>query len=522
MTAFLQRFGPDVIGEISGFDRIVLRGHIRQLSYLEGMKAYMGVNQVRTMDFREHARELTKRLGEAIETPVRLERRHVEYLNSTKIDKEALAQSIAARDKVREGTICLLSCVEPCRTFEVHRNREKKTLELRPVFGKCTFFYKYRVHPQLGYIHARIQSWFPFSTQVYINGREWLSRQLDLAGLQYRRVDNTFVWLEDLPQAQSLLMAQLRTNWPTLLEEIITDLNPLYGPDWLQKFRAPYYWSTYQVEWATDVLFKAPETLARLYPPLALHSIRTLGCTDLLRFYDRGSRFSGDARGRLVQRHEGLRIKHAVDGNSLKAYDKAYANAPGEWSVLRIEATTTNPKGYKAFRATGNDPTGPKQWLPMRKGIADLHRVAQVSQAANERYAGALVAADCSESVGALAASLTRSITHDGRRLRGLRPWADDDLALLRAVADGEHLLNGLRNRDLRERLYSKPPDGPKEQRQRSAQASRTLRLLRAHGIVKKVPKTHRYQVTEFGRKALTALLTAIGATTSELVRLAA
>jgi hypothetical protein len=46
--------------------------------------------------------------------------------------------------------------------------------------------------------------------------------------------------------------------------------------------------------------------------------------------------------------------------------------------------------------------------------------------------------------------------------------------------------------------------------------------LLRAHGLIKKIPKTHRYQMTEFGRRVVTALLTALDATTAELARLAA
>lgn len=521
MNAFLQKYPADVIGSLSGFDRLVVRGHIRQLAYLDGMKTYMAVNRIRTVDFKSHVVDLTSRLREAIEGPVRAEKRLIQYLGSTKTDKEALAQSIAARDRIREGTICLLSCVEPCRTFEVHRDREKKTAELRSVFGKCTFFYKYRFHPQLGYIHVRIQSWFPFSVQIYLNGREWLARQLDAAGLKYRRADNTFVWLQDLERAQGLLDAQLKTRWPRLLDEIVADLNPLQSSDWLGKFRAPYYWSTYQMEWATDVMFRSTEALARLYPRLALHSIRTLRCTDVLRFYGRSPRFAGDARGRLVERSEGLRIKHSADGNSIKAYDKVYATTSLDWSVLRFEDTTTNPAGYKAFRTTENKPDGPKQWLPLRKGVADLHRLAEVSQAINDRYSEAVAAADSSESVATLAAGLTRPVTHDGRRVRGLRPWDADDLALLRAVADGNHLLNGLRNRDLRAHLYPVPTSDATEQRRRAARVGRLIRLLRAHGIVRKIPTTHRYQVTVFGRKALTALLTAIDATTAELARLA-
>jgi hypothetical protein len=71
---------------------------------------------------------------------------------------------------------------------------------------------------QLGFeLGPRIQTWFPFTVHVCINGREWLARQLDQAQLHYRKHDNTFTWLEDIAQTQALFDQQLRANWPELL-----------------------------------------------------------------------------------------------------------------------------------------------------------------------------------------------------------------------------------------------------------------------------------------------------------------
>ena len=80
-----------------------------------------------------------------------------------------------------------------------------------------------------------------------------------------------------------------------------------------------------------------------------------------------------------------------------------------------------------------------------------------------------------------------------------------------------------LRNRDLQTLL-----PGPKaslsaaEKRRRSARISRQLRMLRAHGILRKVPRTHRYQITTAGRLIITAILTADRASFSQLNRIAA
>jgi hypothetical protein len=107
-----------------------------------------------------------------------------------------------------------------------------------------------------------------------------------------------------------------------------------------------------------------------------------------------------------------------------------------------------------------------------------------------------------------------------GQAVRGLQPFGKDN-ALLLAINRGEFLLQGLRNRDLQKLLFTASAASEKQRRQRSAQVSRQLRMLRAHGLVQKVPKTHRYLVTETGRTILAALFTAWNAKISQLSALA-
>jgi hypothetical protein len=122
----------------------------------------------------------------------------------------------------------VLTSVEPCRTFEIYRNRDTKHLELQPRVRKCLFLYHYAVHPVFGFLNARIQTWFPFSIQICLNGREWLARQMDAVGLSYLRHDNCFPWVEDWPRAQHLLDQQLAVEWPALLDGIARTLNPIH------------------------------------------------------------------------------------------------------------------------------------------------------------------------------------------------------------------------------------------------------------------------------------------------------
>jgi hypothetical protein len=108
-----------------------------------------------------------------------------------------------------------------------------------------------------------------------------------------------------------------------------------------------------------------------------------------------------------------------------------------------------------------------------------------------------------------------------GQRIRGLQPFGKDH-ALLQAINHGDFLLTGLRNRDLQKLLFPPTNDSEHQSRQRSSRVSRLLRMLRAHGLIQEVFKTHRYQVTEAGRKILAAMFAAWTAKVSQLTALAA
>src|SRR5439155_25777268 len=93
-------------------------------------------------------------------------------------------------------------------------------------------------------------------------------------------------------------------------------------------------------------------------------------------------------------------------------------------------------------------------WRRLRKGVADLHRRAQLSQAANERYLEALASVDDRATLEERVTPVTQPTTWKGKRVRALQPFAPEDMALLAAVSRGEFTLSGLRNRDLRRVLY--------------------------------------------------------------------
>ena len=76
-------------------------------------------------------------------------------------------------------------------------------------------------------MHVRVQTWFPFTVDICLNGRQWLAHQMDQAGIAYRQCDNCFVWVEDFVEAQKLLDHQLQSDWPALLQKLLILAHPL-------------------------------------------------------------------------------------------------------------------------------------------------------------------------------------------------------------------------------------------------------------------------------------------------------
>jgi hypothetical protein len=518
---FISRHADAVIGTLSGFDRLVLRGTLRMLAHRGGMMSYLWAVRVLLKDFATHAEALTHRLRDASTALARRTGRPIRYLQSSGIDKETTAREIARSDNIKQGLICILTAVEPCLSYEIVRDRDTRTIELEPRHRKCLYLYHYQVHPSFGFMHARIQTWFPFAIQICLNGREWLARSMDAAGLHYIRRDNCFTWLEHPEPAQRLMDRQLQTAWPEVLNGIARSLNPQHDA-MFRDFPMQYYWSTYQSEWATDIMFRDPAVLARLYPRLIHHGLTTFLSPDVMRFLGRKVPADGNIPPRLQaevisnvkHRAEGVRIKHWVGQNSIKMYDK-HGN-------LRIETTINDVDDFKTFRAPENRPDAEPSWQRMRKGVADLHRRAEVSQAANNRYLDALASVEDTTSLGELTARICRPAKYKGRRMRALNPHAPADVALLTAISPGEIVLNGLRNRDLRQALFTDAPTAKAEQKRQAAAVSRKLRLLRAHHLIRKVPRTHRYHLTKAGRTIVTALIAARNANTQQLTKLAA
>ena len=319
-------------------------------------------------------------------------------------------------------------------------------------------------------------------------------------------------------KAQLLMDEMLSINWIDELNKFSDDIFP-------SRQRAvgkmPYHWSAYQTEWATDLAFNATADLDARYPSLVKYALNTSDTATVLRFLGKKVTATGQAHGKFAQevtarrvhRLPGTCVKYHVGQNSLKFYNK-------HGNVFRAEATINKPQVFNVFRQKEGRLTA-KQWLPMRMSVVDIKRRAEVSQHMNNRLLDHLATVSDDQPLESLISGLAQPITWRAERLRGLDLFGKDR-ALVDVLIDPAIAIAGIRNRDLASCLKKSTQGKGKTDKQRSGMATRLLRLLRAHGLIKKITKTHRYQLTDKGITTINAIKSALSASTKKLNDLAA
>ena len=514
----MELYQDKIMGAIRGLDRIRFRGTLRLVANQSGLRKFMSYTNILLKDFSGWVEDLTSMIRKSCEAKADELGIETRYLRSSRIGKENLARNIAAEKGIKDGSICLFSVVEPCISPMVRGNKAEKKLEVVMANRKCVWMYHYFDDPQFGFGHVRIQSWLPFNVFICVNGRHWLERQLEKRGIGHTKDGNCFPWIEDIEAAQAIMDKQLRTDWSKMLNRLAFGSCPALSQV-LRPLRPEYYWSADATEWATDIMFKSTEALDVLYPSLIHHAMRVCDSVSVMKYLGRRS-VAGVAPKEVIsdyrRRYEGIRIKHWVNHNSVKMYNKS-------GSILRIETTINNTRAFKVFRHPDDDNSRPASWQKMRKGVSDLHRRCQVSDKCNERYADALASAQVEEKLKEVLSPACNRIKKKGKSYRAINPWQEEDYRLLGFLAKGEHAISGFRNKNLRNWLYPESNKLSQQDRKRySGRTTRRIKLLRVHGLIKKVAKENRYMLTAKGQKFACALMTASAVDIKGLTNIAA
>jgi len=521
MKSFIDRFSGVVKGVLTGFDRIVFKGFILPLMSASEVMGFCQSKGILNKGYKDWMLAQTKNLITTAEQYAKdSSGKSITHIPTWRVRKEELAHERQEKEHIKTGLIGVWSCLERGSSFRAVYCPEAGYPQLRTYQTQCKHLYFYFDDKELGFMNVRLQTWFPYHVQICLNGREWLRRGLEEQGIDFQIHGNKFLHIADYQKAQQLLDKQLDTRFADILngfsKKIFPEMGDILGP------HLSYYWTLWQSEWATDLIFDNPSILNRLMASLLQHAHITGTSSRVLRYLDRPVTASGrpDARShdtvvtRVTDFNDGMRIRHWVDKNSVKLYN--------EQNVLRVETTINDPGKFKVFRhKQGQNENEPKQRLPMRKGIMDIPLRASVSQDVNKRFMDDLATLQDKTPIRSLMDDVTVHITKNGRRFRGLDP-VGKDRALLLTLCDPAHMITGLTNKILRAQLLKTPFGAGRTDKQLSAKISRHLRLLRSHGILRKLPKQNRYQLTVKGMRLTNALHALLSASTENLLKIAA
>ena len=139
--------------------------------------------------------------------------------------KDEWAHNLIRDQGISEGLVGILCTQETCPSFALVPGPERPQFVSRPRQQRVLYYYF--LDPQFGLIHVRLQTWLPFTVQVYVNGHEWLAQQMVQKKLGFVQQHNAFTQLDDPVQAQRLADRFAKLNWPKILDRWARQVNPL-------------------------------------------------------------------------------------------------------------------------------------------------------------------------------------------------------------------------------------------------------------------------------------------------------
>jgi hypothetical protein len=494
LSRFVIKFTSLIVAVLSCFDRVIFKGHLA-LSAPCKLEYFVDcVLKVRRGDFMKtlapqysdrlvvHARNWATKAG------------RIYAYRTGQFRKDEWALNLIQVQRISEGLVGILCTLETCPSFALVPGPKRPQFVSRPRQQRVLYYYF--LDRDFGLIHVRLQTWLPFTVQVYINGHEWLAQQMVHQKLGFVQQHNAFTQLDDPAKAQRIADRFAKLNWERILDRWAKQVNPLLRelfPNY------PIHWVVDQAEYATDLLFSGRAALAGLYRALLDYAVRTFTPKDILGFLGRkwDRRFDGEVHTHYEdERWFGTRIKHRMKRNWLKMYDKF-------GRILRIETVINSPKEFWVYRTQWHrDGTSAVGYYPMTKSVASLVHFQEQALACNRRYLEALAVVDDPAPAYPALRQLTEPKLVDGRSYAGFNPARREHARLFRAVLDGDQIVRGFCNGDIREPLFGRLLK-PSEQRRTSAAVGRLLKRLHVRHLVAKIPRTRRWRVTEQGRHLL-------------------
>lgn len=497
-TTFVTKHAASVVSVLSSYDRVIFKGYL-SFTNDTAMNSFVDYGlRIKRKDFIKFAERQADTLVEQAKAAAQSAQVPYRYLQG-KHTKETLAKQALRDAQGRPGLLLVLCVQEICPAFKLLYGKGRPRLAWTRRPQRVLYFYY--DDPEFGLMHVRLQTWFPLTIQVYVNGHDWLARQLVARKIGFVQQDNAFTQCDDWAAALALADQFDQQDWVELLAGWARRVNPLLCESWLEG--REYYWVADQVEYSSDVLFASPEALRPLYARLLDHAALHFSAEDILSFLGRRlhPRFDGEVLTDCKKKRQpGARVKHRVKENWLKMYDKF-------GQILRVETVINQPRDFKVRRCRERQGASQMVWCPMNKGVSNLYHYREVSRSSNGRYLEALAAVDNPTAAYRQVEQLVEPQIVANRRHAGFNPARADQVKLFQAILHGDYISRGFRNCDIRQRLHGEPTD-PADRRRKASALSRVFKRLHIRGLIAKIPHTYRWRASTAGQRLLSVMIT--------------
>jgi hypothetical protein len=394
--------------------------------------------------------------------------------------KDDVMHEHLARFTAEEGVLFIGRAQEKTSVFRTERRRDTRG-DSYPWIVKTTGvvnqFYVYAVDAHFGPFFLKFCSYFPYNAKLCINGHEWAKRQAANAGVGHTALDNGFATCDDPAAVQAICDRLGPEQIDALLRKWLAILpHPFTAADRQAGYR--YDISVLQAEFSLTQVLDRPIS-GRVFFEHVIRDNLDAGRPDQISLiFDRALRRTGPrpTPGRFRTRviTEGVTPSLHIDykHTTIKQYHK-------EGRALRTETTINNPDDFG-----------------IRKRLTNLPALREIGVSANRRLLGVQrLSHNPIRAAEAFTAVHDPITTDTGHRIAGLRLGDRRAHALLQALLVFRLLPNGFANRDLRRLLAELLGTHSIT----AGQMSYDLRRLRAHGLITRIPRSHRYRLTDTG-----------------------
>jgi hypothetical protein len=485
-------------GEIAWWDRMIFRGTIQCLSYQKGLEKYLNSNGIMLKNFLTWAKRLSDKMINGAKMIADINKVPYIFLTSYKINKDDLIKEIISQQKITTGMVAVIGTQEVDNSFDVYRNKETKKLNLVSRQRRSIHFYFYFISPITGLSFFRVQGFLPFKVSVYMNGREILAKGLDRDKIKYSKDRNCINWVENFEEVEKVkksitieYLHEIMDEWSKQFVNIIPELN--------KQWDIKYKWVIQQVEYASDLIFEGQEYLEKNYEELIEYLGHSTTPKDVLKFL--GIKMVGRLGGKISidkkVTYLGTRIKYYWVPNILKMYNKA-------GNVLRIEVTYNDVRRIKMKRLVRcKDGQNRKKKTSLKRSIYSLNHLEKHVLAVHKRFIKYLSEARSSQLGKEILTNMAESKKINNRNYKGFNILKEKEISIIETMLCGDFLIHGLTNKAVKKEIQAKYPT----EEYTTARISRILKRCVVFKLIKRIPHSHTYHLTNLGRTFFFAAL---------------